>query len=84
MSRPLVVLFLVVAALWRLPYALISVALDHGAGPFSPPPVASSAAASLFVRARLGAVGTVLLAETLAASALLGFALILAGSWLTR
>ncbi len=33
MSRNLVVLFLVVAALWGLPYALISVALDHGAGP---------------------------------------------------
>jgi len=32
-SRSLVVLFLVVAALWGLPYALISVALDHGAGP---------------------------------------------------
>jgi len=28
-----VALFLVVAALWGLPYALISVALDHGAGP---------------------------------------------------
>jgi drug/metabolite transporter (DMT)-like permease len=32
-NRSLVVLFLVVAALWGLPYALISVALDHGAGP---------------------------------------------------
>ncbi len=33
MNRALVLLFLVVAALWGLPYALISVALDHGAGP---------------------------------------------------
>ena len=33
MSGSRVALFLVVAALWGLPYALISVALDHGAGP---------------------------------------------------
>lgn len=33
MTRAVVVLFLVVAALWGLPYALISVALDHGTGP---------------------------------------------------
>lgn len=33
MNRALAVLFGVVAALWGLPYALVSVALDHGAGP---------------------------------------------------
>jgi drug/metabolite transporter (DMT)-like permease len=32
-SRSVAVLFLVVAALWGFPYALISVALEHGAGP---------------------------------------------------
>jgi drug/metabolite transporter (DMT)-like permease len=34
MMRTSIGLFVVVAALWGLPYALISVALDHGAGPF--------------------------------------------------